>query len=121
VIDSLPILIDRDTQSPTYFLSSANFRTADFFEKADLKYVGIIPAFFEGRMGKDKTYRTGETKQFLLVLHNQLIGVFIGFDIPGGVFVVLKFFLRIGSLRPFIGRKIAFVYVTHLYIFIPDF
>src|SRR5690606_2853044 len=83
VIDAFPILIDRNAQSSTYFLTSTYFRPSKLLEETNLKHIRIIPAFFEGGMGKDKTYRTGETQQSLLVLHNQLVGVLIGFDISG--------------------------------------
>src|SRR5690606_24798933 len=120
VIDAFPILVDRNAQSPTYFLSPANFRTTDFFKKADLKHIRIIPAFFEGGMGKDKTYRTGETQQSLLVLHNQLIGVLIGFDISGCIPEILKLLFFVRSFGFLIGRKITFVYITHFYILVTN-
>ena len=93
IAHTLAALVDRQPQPAPDFLAFFN-RGAGFVERANLEYIGIVPALFQCGMGKDKTQGAGKGKQRFLVAHNQMVGIVIGLRIAFGVFKFPIFILR---------------------------
>ena len=81
----LPILIDRDPQTPADLLAFFDDRRR-FIERANLEHIRIIPAFFQCGMGENEFQFGFEAKQFFLIAHNQLVSIFIRLGNAAGIF-----------------------------------
>src|SRR3546814_5032028 len=64
---------------------------ADFTQSANLEHVGIVPALFQGGVGKDELELRLEAQELFLVLHDEVIGAL------GAVAVRL---IVVGGVRP---------------------
>ena len=93
IAHAFAVLVHCQPQPAPDFLPFFNDR-AGFVERANLEYIGIVPALFQCGMGKDKTQRAGERKQRFLIAHNQMIGVVVSLRIAFGVFEFAVFILR---------------------------
>ena len=77
VKDSLASLVDGQAQAAPDFL--ALFHLGDgLVEGANLENVGVVPAFFEGGVGKDEAGFFVKRKQTLFVAHDEFKGGFFG-------------------------------------------
>ncbi len=72
LILSLAIFVYAKTHTTAYFLAFLYFTTG-IFQCANLKYIWIIPTFFQGRVRENKAYRFFKTQQPFLVFHNQIV------------------------------------------------
>ena len=103
ITHALAVLVYRQTQAASDFLPFFNRRTG-FVERANLEYIGIVPALFQCGMGKDKTQGAGKRKQRFLVAHNQMVGIVIR--------LILFVFFGVFEISVFILRKIAVVHAV---------
>src|SRR5690606_11423754 len=78
VSDPLTTLVYRKAQTTADFLTFFD-RRSRLVERTNLEYVGVIPAFTQCGVGKDKAQRRLHAQQALFVLHNQIVcGLIIG-------------------------------------------
>ena len=85
-------LIDRQAQATTDLLSARHLVVVvGMLQEADHEDVGVVPAFAQGRVREDETYRLFEFEKLLLLSQNQVIGI----HIVGQAFV----FASLGNAR----------------------
>ena len=85
VVNALAPAVDRQAQTPADLLPLLVLGSG-FVESADLKHVGIIPAFPQGGVREDETQRFVGIEQALLLAHDEAVGILI---IPGVAACVL--------------------------------
>ena len=64
--------VNAKTQTASYLLTLCR-RTVGMTERTNLKYVGIVPAFSQGRVRENKSCRLVEGEQTFLVFQNKII------------------------------------------------
>src|SRR5574344_1031770 len=76
IVHAVALLIHTDTQSAPHFLSLTNAALC-MPECANLKYIRIIPALAQCRMGEDKPRRLVKRQQSFLVFQDKVVGGYI--------------------------------------------
>ena len=85
-------LVDRQAQTTTDLLSACHLVVVvGVLQEADHEDIGVVPAFAQGRVREDETYRLFEFEKLLLLSQNQVIGI----HIVGQAFV----FASLGNAR----------------------
>src|SRR3546814_17339018 len=67
------LLVDAQAQAATDGLAAFPLR-ADFTQSANLEHVGIVPALFQGGVGKDALELRLEAQELFIVLNDEVIG-----------------------------------------------
>ena len=78
-VHALTVLVDAQAQAAAHLLALAHF-AARLLERADLEYVGIVPALPQSGVGKDEPNRRAlgiAVQKQLFVLHDQVIGILV--------------------------------------------
>ena len=74
---AFPVLVDAETQAASDGLAPLLFGS-HLAQCADLKDVRVVPAFAQGRVGKNELQRRFQAQQLLLIPHDQAVGVVVG-------------------------------------------
>ena len=85
VLHARAICIHAKAQATAYFLAFFQ-RALRFIQRANLKHIGIVPAFTQRRMAENELQRLIRRKQPLLVAHDERVGVVIFRGIAARVF-----------------------------------
>ena len=97
----LTVLVDAQTQAATNFLAFLDL-TLGFVQRTNLEHIGIVPAFSQGRVRKDKLELAVKGQQGFFVPHNLVVGRLIhGCGTAG----ILPLFIGVSSLL--ITREIS--------------
>ena len=72
-IHTIAVLVYAQTQTTAHFLALGGLAVR-MFQRANLEYVRVIPAFPKGRVGEDEPGRLFKGEQPFLVFQNQVIG-----------------------------------------------
>ena len=67
-------LVYTQAQAAAHFLAFLCGACAAVLQCADLKNIGVVPAFPQGRVGKDKTHRFLKAQKAFFIFKNQVIG-----------------------------------------------
>ena len=103
VLDAFTVLVHAQAQATAHLLAAGKGGLL-LDQGADLKHVGVVPAFPQRRVGENKPQRTLKAEKPLLVPHDGVVGVIVGLGVALGVlqasFLVL--------------REVAVMYLAHI-------
>ena len=103
VLDAFTVLVHAQAQATAHLLAAGKGGLL-LDQGADLKHVGVVPAFPQRRVGENKPQRAVKAEQPFLIPHDGVVGVIVGLGVALGVlqasFLVL--------------REVAVMYLAHI-------
>ena len=109
------LLVNGNAKTTTNLLTFFNHR-GGFVQGANLEHIGVIPAFFQRRVGEQKLQFAVQAQQPFLLFHDQVVGAFIRRRFPafafGREFGVFKLCFT-GAVFLFINSEVTIMKLAH--------